>query len=372
MIRLQYSVFQRSIGAMFRHSLGDDVLVFAYPFDAKRLFHTFFCPPLRMIALDGQKRVVFDQVVLPHRFVLLPSCRYIIECDPQANTAAVLGEALPAIRQYAPSRGTWDAVYPVDRLLFAMTVQAVADLRRVYDRLKTPQDPVDERVLRRLPPYQRGEIVQSAGFLLDAAGIYALPHSAVRVAHGVLKAEQNYLDELVAASAAGVPWQKSFPAHCLRCGGKASWRPVLSAPDTLIPEAAWRYLRPENAVPLCHACARTLKWHDQEDMRIDLVWGLWGPRFEALLRWHNAARSGTLPSDWPRVEYPLWPAEYGGKTWQSGSGAYIHAEPRPPHGVRRTNAQRRALARILGVAARGKDTPAHFVLSYAAEGEKSS
>ena len=44
--------WQRSLGAMFHRHLGDTILLFAYPHPAARLFHTYFCPSLRIIALD--------------------------------------------------------------------------------------------------------------------------------------------------------------------------------------------------------------------------------------------------------------------------------------------------------------------------------
>lgn len=37
------SSYQQAWGAMFRRSLGDQILAFPYPFRAPRLFHTFFC-----------------------------------------------------------------------------------------------------------------------------------------------------------------------------------------------------------------------------------------------------------------------------------------------------------------------------------------
>ena len=45
---------QRALGAMFTRSLNDEILVFFYPKSARRTFHTFFCPPIKIIALDEE------------------------------------------------------------------------------------------------------------------------------------------------------------------------------------------------------------------------------------------------------------------------------------------------------------------------------
>jgi len=371
MLRILDTAIQRSIGAMFRKSLGGDVLVFIYGENLPRLFHTFFCPPLRMIALDADEKPVFDDVIAPFRFVLLPPCRYIIECAPDANIAFVLGEALPAVRRASSENAAaWQTAVGVDRLMFALVAQSLADLRRLYERVDGGSG-VDSRMLAQFQPHERGRFVESAALVLDASAGISIPPGALRIARQVLQAEQQHFDELLAAAAAGTPWKARFPSACIRCGENGSWRFVLTAPPQIAPEASWRYLRPENAVPLCRRCAAALRWHKDEDLRRELVWGLWGARFEALLRWHKAASSGTLPADWSRLDYPLWPDSFGGKTWQTGSGAEQYAEPRPPYGIRRTAAQRRALARILGVPrlCHEPDTPARFVLSYNAEGD---
>ena len=41
---------QRATGAILFPNLNDDILAFVYPTDAKRLFHTFFCAPMRIVA----------------------------------------------------------------------------------------------------------------------------------------------------------------------------------------------------------------------------------------------------------------------------------------------------------------------------------
>jgi hypothetical protein len=40
---------QRASGAMFMESLNETVLAFIYPTDGTRTFHTFFCPPMRIM-----------------------------------------------------------------------------------------------------------------------------------------------------------------------------------------------------------------------------------------------------------------------------------------------------------------------------------
>ena len=156
----------------------------------------------------------------------------------------------------------------------------------------------------------------------------------------------------MAASVAGVPWKGDFSNACLRCGKGGSWRPAVLPPSD-VGDSVWRYERPENAVPLCHKCAACLKWNHQEDVRIDLAWGLWGPRFEAFWRWHTAARKNNLPNYWDKLAYPLWPSRFGGQTWESGSGAETHADPRPPQGIPLSGMHQDALGRWLGVEKQG-------------------
>jgi len=42
---------KRSSGAMGSAGLGDEFLVFVYPIRVPRVFHTFFCPALRVVGL---------------------------------------------------------------------------------------------------------------------------------------------------------------------------------------------------------------------------------------------------------------------------------------------------------------------------------
>ena len=86
-IRLHFLITsdQRAMGAMFFKDLNEDVMAFVYPIDAARRFHTFFCPPLRIIALSAEGETLFDQVIQPWKFVRLPTCRYVIETGPKVD-----------------------------------------------------------------------------------------------------------------------------------------------------------------------------------------------------------------------------------------------------------------------------------------------
>jgi hypothetical protein len=232
----------------------------------------------------------------------------------------------------------------MDSLLFALLAEAVADIRRIREAHPGEVRPEVQR--RKFAVWERGQIVSSASFLLDFSRAWSLPEGAVRLSRSVLRVEEPYLDELVAASVAGIPWRHEFPNSCLRCGKPGSWRPILNpSPDAPV-EITWRYQRPENAIPICHHCTETLNLLRREDLQFDLVWGLWGPRFEAFWAWHKAYQENRLP-DWDSCAHPLWPPELGGETWESGSGSLKYAEPRPPHGVQRSEQHLAALRRAL-------------------------
>ncbi|MFT3892735.1 MAG: hypothetical protein QM730_13980 [Anaerolineales bacterium] len=164
----------------------------------------------------------------------------------------------------------------MDSLLFALLAEAVADIRRIREAHGREVKPDVQR--QKFAAWERGQMVSSAGFLLDFSRAWSLPEGAVRLSYAVLKAEEPYLDEIVAASVAGIPWRHEFPDHCMRCGKVGSWHSVLQ-PDPHAPmEISWRYQRPENSVPLCHHCVETLVFRRDRTLQIDLVWGLWGPR----------------------------------------------------------------------------------------------
>lgn len=346
-VRFLVDSSERSYGAMFSRSLKEDLLVFLYPTITPHTFHTFFCPPLRMAALDEQGLTLFDQVVQPGRFVKLPACRIVVECDPKTEFQPYVESILSVAHGFKfPQSGAWEAGSGVDALLFALFAQAMADLRRV--RIVSP-DGVDREVLRkRFNLWERGQFASSAGFIMDFSDLYRLPEAAMEVSRDLIQVESPYLDELFAAAIGDMPWRNVFPGSCVRCGEKARWKTALSAPPDTPPEIAWRYQRPENAVPLCRACTMTLDFLNKPILRIDLVWGLWGKRFEALWSWHKAL-AWNNPPKWDKLSNPLWPPHYGGATWEDGSGALEHATPRMPHGVTRTAMHDEVFWRALSV-----------------------
>ncbi|MCZ7547593.1 MAG: hypothetical protein M5U11_00345 [Anaerolineales bacterium] len=334
---------QRSLGAMLMRDLKEDVLAFIYPSAAARTFHTFFCPPLRIVALDETGQVLFDEVITKWRFVKLPACQYVIETAPKVNYHPFI----PTIIRVAPDlpqTGALDPSLRMDSLLFALLAEAVADIRRIREAHRGRLRPEIQR--KKFEVWERGQIVSSAGFLLDFSRAWNLPVGAVRLSHAVLAAEEPYLEELVAASVAGIPWRQAFPNACMRCGKPGSWRSILQPSPKAPVEHTWRYQRPENAVPLCHHCTETLELLRRSDLQTDLAWGLWGPRFEALWQWHKAFQEKRLP-DWDSCNYPLWPPAYGGETWESGSGSLKDVEPRPPYGIQRSDQHLAALRRVL-------------------------
>ncbi len=221
--------WQRSLGAMFRRHLGDTIFLFAYPHPAPRLFHTYFCPPLRILALDDDGKTLCEQVVSPGQFVRLPACRLIVEADPDHElTPAFLCELTKNVPKVRAAIGAWDVNASIDRLLFALIKEAVADMRRVHEA-HARNGEVNPDVLReKFAPWERGQLTNSASFLQEFSRLCDLPETALQLSWQVMDAEMGSLVEITAASVAGVPWQGDFPIQCLRCGNsKASWRLVL-------------------------------------------------------------------------------------------------------------------------------------------------
>ena len=335
---------QRASGAMFMETLNETVLAFIYPTDGTRTFHTFFCPPMRIVALSADGQVLFDELIVKWKWVRLPVCRYVIETGTKVDYRPFIQSVL-SIAPDLPQLGAMDPNTRMDGLVFALLAEAVADIRRIRDAHRGEVRPDIQR--RKFETWERGQIVSSAGFILDFSRTWSLPNGAVKLSYSVLKAEEPYLDEIVAASVAGIPWRHEFPNHCMRCGKPASWRPILNPAPNAPVEILWRYQRPENAIPICHHCTETLNLLRDESLQIDLVWGLWGPRFEALWQWHHALKNKRLPNHWDLYLQPLWPHEYGGGTWETGSGAIHLAEPRPPRDVLRSEQHMQALRRAL-------------------------
>ncbi len=336
--------YQQFFGAMFRASLRDDLLAFIYPFPAERCFHTFFCPPLRMVALDARGEVVCDRVIPPGKLVLLPESRLVLEMDADMDYTASLPQLRALLRDpRAASMGGHAPCVRVERLLLALFVGALTDLRSVRDRQVYQRGNLDIDALRsEYPAWRRGRIFTAAALINDLAGMatWEIPREALKMSSQIVMNEFSYVAELFSASVAGSPWKtdEEFNSgevkRCLKCGKRAcSWHFVLKPFPDMPPETMWRLERPENAVPICGLCAYELGFCKDEAVRTDLAWGLWGPRFSALLNWYKALQTRALPAGWEREAYPLWPSEYGGKTWGEGSGAFEVCDPIPFTGV---------------------------------------
>jgi len=222
---------------MFQRRLSKP-LIFGYPFAASRLFHTFFCPPLRIAAYAAKGTVhdlekVFDRLVPPWRFVRIPKALYIVEVNPGNDLPE---ESVKAMYEYESGQvhlagvcGAWEATVSLNSLLLALFAQSVADMRRVH-KVYQKRGVVELDVMReQFPVWMRGKIADSAGFLMDFAGVYDVPRPAFSLARQVLQAENPFLDEILAAGIAGVPWQRTSPtnvcaAESLPPGGQYSLR----------------------------------------------------------------------------------------------------------------------------------------------------
>lgn len=342
--------YKRMMGAQFKASLGQEIFVFHYPHPAKRLFHTMWCPPLRIVVLNidnVSQEVLFDQIVQPWRFVNLPAGRIVLEMDPDDDYKDILPEILSTVGavQKIDSNllvGGTDSNVSVGQLLFAMFAESLRDLRSVKNTCLNENGLLDPaRLVKRYSPWERGRILASAGFVLDFSGEtdWLIPQGAIPLSADVLKYENQHADELLAASHAVVPsWKAQLQPVCIGCGQGGSWRPVIPGDANLPVEKSWRLLRPENNIPLCSCCAKRFKLTKNPDIRHKLARSFWGSRFEALNRWFLAEVEGgkDLPGDWNKSEYPLWPRSFGGGTWETGSGAVKHVAPLWPCDVKRT------------------------------------
>ncbi|MCK6585635.1 MAG: hypothetical protein L6Q49_21240, partial [Anaerolineales bacterium] len=165
-MQLQFLVTseQRAFGAMFMRNLSRDVLAFIYPTDEARTFHTFFCPLMRIAALSAEGRVLFDEVISKWRFVKLPPCRYVIETGPKVDYRPYVNTIL-SVAPDLPQLGAMDAGSRIDGLLFALLAEAVADIRRIREAHPGEVKPEVQR--KKFEAWERGQIVSSAGFLLD-------------------------------------------------------------------------------------------------------------------------------------------------------------------------------------------------------------
>ena len=136
---------KRAMGAQFKPSLMGEILVFSYPHPAEHLFHTMWCPPLRIVVVNAQSedgKVVFDQVVKPWRFVNLPAGNLVLEMDPNTEYTEVLHSILstspkrPRIPDGLPVGGT-DSSISIHLMIYQMFADSLCDLRRVKDNCLT-------------------------------------------------------------------------------------------------------------------------------------------------------------------------------------------------------------------------------------------
>ena len=239
------------------------------------------------------EQVIFEEVVSNWRFVHLPACKYR-DRDCPASQLSTFHGYYSLLQPSFPQYGAVEQGVDLQALLFALLSEAVADIRRIREAHGYDVRPEIQR--NKFALWERGQMLSSAGFLLDFSRAVNLPRGAVRLSRDVLEVEAPHMDELLAASVAGIPWRHEFPNACMRCGKPGSWRSCAAGSKHAPLEVTWRYQRPENAVPLCHHCAETLNFLRDESLRIDLVWGLWGPRFEALWNWHKALDEDRLPA----------------------------------------------------------------------------
>lgn len=333
--------WKRAIGAMFRSSLQNRILVFAYPHPIRHIFHTFFCPPLQIIALGDTGEPFFSTTPGANRFVRLPATRIVLETDPSVApeaAAALVTTRIPNISDIVPLEGIGTTRGGFETMFFEALKDAVKDIRSLRDRLQR-KDASPQEVIADLPLWQRGQLLDSAAYLIERGHEPGMrvPGNALRLAKQVCTLEQqNHPAELMAASIAGGPWPERLTDEapiCVKCNRReSSWRRILRSEESSAPEVVcWRYKRPENFVPLCRYCVRYLKnWKSDERRRVLFGFGIWGLRFEAFYRWHLAVTNDMLPGDWERSLYPLWPATFGGNDWAAGSGAWCHVDMHPP------------------------------------------
>ncbi len=344
---------KRLMGAQFRKDLNGEILIFRYPFPATRMFHTMWCPPLKIVVLDNKSSdptVIFDKVIEPWRIVSLPAGELVLEMDPDTEYQSILSEITKPPEKPAPVPndlpvGGIDSSISITHMVFSMLADALSDLRSVKSTCMNERRLLDpSKLARQYAPWERGQILASAGFVLDYSpdSQWTLPRGVVPLSADLVRYEREYADELLAASHGAVPfWRTDLKATCIGCGGGGSWRPILPTEEIIPVEISWRLLRPENNFPMCNRCAARFKVAKNTNIRQELGSSFWGARFQALQRWYGAllGTDGQLPHDWSTATHPLWPEAYGGDTWETGSGALKHVEPRWPINVERTQEQ---------------------------------
>ena len=296
------------------------IFVFPYRGQGTRMFHTFFCSPLRIVGVNSHGAITFDEVVPPNRFVRIPRARIVLELSPneEVDVEDVVQQAL--IRSIIPM-WPWGAYYeaidegpePEEDSLIKLFATVIKLARRDLKRAIETNAWID-----------RVHAAVSGAYLLTAPETPDLVRREARQRLDEIGINAEDAAEAFFAEIYGeTQWLRGF-TQCLKCGNGATWRQVIERKPTRLSD--WRYLRPENYVPICRACAR-YRFKDDEKTRKALAYLVWGERFAALNRWHEASQKGILPEDWDKEEYPLWPPQFGGQTWEEGSGHRSHASP---------------------------------------------
>jgi len=344
-LRILKTSYERAWGAMFRRTLRDMLLVFLYPHASRRFFHTFFCPPMRLTAVNEAGTACFNQIIPPGRFVRLPACNIVIESHPEAEVP--LQEVMKSCDLVGrPSAGSIETFDTERRIVYQLILVNLKKIACLYDRLGKKVDRWADAV-KWLEIYELSEYFEAAqqlDSLIDMVE-FRLPSAAAKLTYGLLDVESTQHAELTALQqGAYVDWRKSMKTSCFRCKCAVSaWRKVFLPPEHLAKEYVWRYDRPENAVPVCRRCAYELGWNENEDLRLRAAFGIWGVRFVPFHRLHLEvnSQSGEFVG-WNKYKYPLWPKEFGGSDWETGCGCVECAVPRLPEDCLLT-AEHRAL-----------------------------
>lgn len=140
-----------------------------------------------------------------------------------------------------------------------------------------------------------------------------IPRNYLRLAVKIV--QRGYMPEEIEAAYLNMygntNWQSLECQQCVRCGKKnAFWRKIYTSS-----KKDWRIFQGENHIPLCSKCAKIINFQSFH-VRCTLGEWVWGDRFRALNQYFNQK-----PYDWNnRIEYPLWPKDYGGSDYWSGSG----------------------------------------------------
>src|SRR5258708_2104682 len=180
MIQIQSNPYQRARGAIGRlHGLGDRTLAFVYPHASRRIYSTWLCPPLRVLCFGEGGDVIFNQVVTKWSLIRLPETRLVIEMDPARAYLSLIREVAIVgtkrwIRQHVSNQnelmqsvGGTPTDDPFGKLLFAMIRDEVEDLGRVRNLLDAKCEWAAPAHLEDFPLWRQGQILCSAGFLLD-------------------------------------------------------------------------------------------------------------------------------------------------------------------------------------------------------------